>query len=71
MEIEVLAIGTEVLVDRDIPAAIRGVTIYNQHWIKYLVVWWDERKRFEEWLAPAEFTVKNETTIKGTTVRFK
>jgi len=58
MTIEVLGNGTEVLIDREIPARIRGVTIYSEHWIKYLVVWWDERKRFEEWLTTEEFEVK-------------
>ena len=69
MEIEVLALGTEVLIDRDIPATIRGITIYNEHWVKYLVVWWDERKRVEEWLPPDEFVVKGEAKL--ATVRFK
>jgi hypothetical protein len=58
MTIEVLANGTEVVIDREIPAVIRGVTIYSEHWIKYLVVWWDERRRFEEWLTTEEFEVK-------------
>jgi hypothetical protein len=56
--IEVLANGTEVLIDREIPAVIRGVTIYSEFWIKYLCIWWDERKRHEEWLTPDEFEVK-------------
>ena len=47
-EIEVLAIGTEILIDNDIPATIRGITIYNEHWVKYLAVWWDERKRIAD-----------------------
>lgn len=58
MTIEVLANGTEVLIDKEIPAVIRGVTIYSEHWIKYLVVWWDERKRHEEWLTAEEFEVR-------------
>ena len=58
MEIEVLALGTEILVDREIPAVIRGITIYNEHWVKYLVIWWDERKRYEEWLPAEQFEVK-------------
>jgi hypothetical protein len=64
MTIEVLAIGTEVRVDREIPATIRGITIYSEHWVKYLVIWWDERKRHEEWLTADEFQVKTEPTRK-------
>lgn len=60
LTIEVLALGTEVLIDREIPAVIRGITIYNEHWIKYLVVWWDERKRYEEWVTAGEFELKTE-----------
>ena len=62
MTIEVLEIGTEVLIDREIPAVIRGITIYNDHWVKYLVIWWDERKRYEEWLPADEFEVKTKPT---------
>lgn len=57
--IEVLSIGTPVIIDGDIPATIRAVTIYSEHWIKYLCVWWDERNRREEWLTADEIQVKN------------
>lgn len=68
-EIEVISIGTEVVIDGAIPAVIRGVTFYNEHWIKYLCVWWDERARKEEWLTTDEFKPKdlvraNRITIK-------
>jgi len=62
MTIEVLAVGTEVLIDREIPAVIRAVTIYSEHWIKYLCIFWDERKRHEEWLTTDEFKVKERRT---------
>jgi hypothetical protein len=52
--IEVLAIGTQVVIDGEIPATIRAVTIYSDTWIKYLCVWWDERTRREEWLLADE-----------------
>jgi hypothetical protein len=52
--VEVLAIGTSVTIDGDIPATIRAVTIYSEHWVKYLCVWWDERSRREEWLLADE-----------------
>jgi hypothetical protein len=67
-EIEVLAIGTEVTIDGDIPAVIRGITIYSPEWIKYECVWWDERSRKEEWLTIDEITVKTPAT---STVKFK
>jgi hypothetical protein len=56
--IEIYSLNTEVFVDGEIPAVIRGVTIYSETWVKYLCVWWDERNRREEWLAPSEFTVR-------------
>jgi hypothetical protein len=52
--IEVLAIGTPVTIDGEIPAVIRAVTFYSEHWVKYLCVWWDERSRREEWLLADE-----------------
>jgi hypothetical protein len=52
--IEVLAIGTQVVIDGEIPATIRAVTVYSDTWVKYLCVWWDERSRREEWLLADE-----------------
>lgn len=57
--IEVYSLGANVVVDGEIPATIRGITIYSEHWVKYLCVWWDERNRREEWLDPSEFKVKD------------
>lgn len=51
----VYEIGQPVIIDGDIPATIRSITIYNSEWIKYLCVWWDERTRKEEWLSEEEF----------------
>lgn len=68
MEIEVLSLNTEVLIDKDIPAVVRGITIYSPTWVKYLCVWWDERNRKEEWLEMSEIKPKDE---KRTTVKFK
>ena len=58
-----LAIGTKVRIDGDIPATIRAVTIYSEHWVKYLCVYWDERNRREEWLSPDEFTPKEPARV--------
>lgn len=66
-DIEVLPIGTSVIIDGDIPAVIRGITIYSEHWIKYDCVWWDERTRKDEWLTVDEIKVKDSTR---STVRF-
>lgn len=57
--IEVLSIGSEVVIDGDIPAHVRGITIYSEHWVKYQCVWWDERTRKEEWLTIDEITPKD------------
>lgn len=65
--IEVYAIGTNVVIDGDIPATIRAVTIYSPTWIKYLCVWWDERNRKEEWLTVDEVQVNEQTQE---TIRF-
>lgn len=58
-ELQIHAIGTAVIIDGDIPATIRAVTIYSDTWIKYLCVWWDERTRKEEWLTADEIQVAN------------
>lgn len=67
MEIEVLAIGTEVTIDGDIPATIRAIAVYSEHWIKYLCVWWNERERKEEWLTATE--IKPKVEHKTVTIR--
>lgn len=67
-EIEVLAIGTAVTIDGDIPAVIRAITIYSEHWVKYNCVWWEERNRREEWLTIDEITVKEASLLP---IRFK
>jgi len=58
--VEVLPIGTQVVIDGEIPATIRAVTIYSDSWVKYLCVWWDERTRREEWLLADEIKPQNE-----------
>jgi len=58
--VEVLAIGTQVVIDGEIPATIRAVTVYSHTWVKYLCVWWDERSRREEWLLADEIKPHNE-----------
>lgn len=65
--IEVWSPGTEVKMDGEIPAKIRGITIHSEHWIKYLCVWWEERTRKEEWLHEDEFAVQNGSRKIGVT----
>lgn len=63
MEIEVLAIGTEVTIDGDIPAVIRRIEIRgmgDNKLISYECVWWDERVRKTEWLEADEMKPKGE-----------
>jgi hypothetical protein len=62
-EIEVYAIGTSVIIDGDIPATVRAVTIYSDTWVKYCCVWWDERTRREEWLTPDEIQFKGNSKM--------
>jgi hypothetical protein len=67
-EIEIYTIGTAVVIDGDISAVVRGVTIYSATWVKYCCVWWDERTRREEWLTADEIQFKNNSKM---TVRLK
>jgi hypothetical protein len=67
--IEVLAIGTQVIIDGEIPATIRAVTIYSDTWIKYLCVWWDERTRREEWLLADEIKPQDASRTARITMR--
>jgi hypothetical protein len=53
-EIEVLAIGSSVLVDGDIPARILAFEVRGDGLVTYQCAWWDERKRQMEWLTEAE-----------------
>lgn len=69
--IEVLAIGTRVTIDAEIPATIRRIEIRGpQHdQISYECVWWDERTRKSEWLSPDELTTKESQHMPVTFVR--
>lgn len=62
MEIEILAVGTEVTIDKDIPAHVRRVEIrgINHQQISYECVWWDERVRKAEWLERDEIKPRAE-----------
>jgi len=61
-EVEVLAIGTHVIIDGDIPATVRGIWIRAANYIQYDCVWWDERSRKSDWLTIDEIQVKDNIT---------
>lgn len=52
---EVYDIGSQVLIDGDIPATITSINIRGmEHRLTYEVMWWDERNRKTDWLDPFE-----------------
>jgi hypothetical protein len=54
-DLQVLEIGSQVLIDGDIPATITAINIRGlEHRLTYEVTWWDERTRRTEWLDPFE-----------------
>lgn len=66
---DVFEIGTEVLLDNDIPAHVTAVCIKGiEHRLTYEVTWWDERVRKVEWVDPYEIRAKAEARRK--TLRF-
>ncbi len=59
--IEIFPIGSEVLVDKEIPAIIVAVEIRGvRGLVTYQCTWWDERKRCSEWLTEAEIVPRND-----------
>lgn len=61
-EIEVISVGTEVVIDGEIPATIKRVCIEDEAGcLTYECVWWDERARKSAWFRPHEIKLKDET----------
>jgi hypothetical protein len=59
---EVLEVGTKVLIDNDIPATITCISVRGvEHYLSYEVTWWDERSRKEAWVTPQEVKSVDET----------
>jgi hypothetical protein len=57
--IEVLEIGSSVVIDGEIPATVTGINIRGvEHRLQYEVTWWDERTRKSEWVEPYEVKAK-------------
>lgn len=57
---EVFEIGSDVLLDGDIPAKITAINIRGaEHRLTYEVTWWDERNRKSEWVDPFEIRVND------------
>lgn len=60
--LEIYELGSEVVVDKEIPAVITGVNIRsaeNSVRVSYEVTWWEERTRKSEWLEPFEIKAKS------------
>lgn len=63
---EVFEIGTEVVIDENIPAHITAVCIKGvEHRLTYEVTWWDERARKCEWLDPWEIKAKGDAKTRS------
>jgi uncharacterized protein YodC (DUF2158 family) len=61
-EIEVISVGTEVVIDGEIPATVKRVCIEDEAGcLTYECVWWDERARKSDWFRPHEVTAKDVT----------
>jgi hypothetical protein len=57
---EVFEIGSQVVIDGEIPATITGINIRGiEHRLQYEVTWWDERTRRSEWVEPFEIKPKD------------
>ena len=52
--IEVMQVGSPVIVGEDIPATITGIAIDDKSRITYQCAWWDKRTRKNEWLEQFE-----------------
>jgi hypothetical protein len=59
--IEVLEIGTEVIIRDKVKAHISAIQIRDNNNICYECVWWNGSQRFEVWLNQFEITSINET----------
>lgn len=71
-EIEVISVGSEVVIDGSIPATVKRVCIEDEAGcLTYECVWWDERARKSEseWFRPNEIKAKDDT--KRTRIRMK
>lgn len=55
--VEIIPVGSNVLIDGEIPAIIQAVEIRGKsHSLMYQCVWWDERTRKSEWVNPEEIS---------------
>jgi uncharacterized protein YodC (DUF2158 family) len=59
-EMEVIAIGSDVLIDGEIPAKIMAFEVRGEvGLVTYQCAWWDERSRKSEWLTEGEIKPAN------------
>jgi hypothetical protein len=58
--VQVFEIGSQVVIDGEIPATITGINIRGtEHRLCYECTWWEERTRKSEWLEPFEIKPKD------------
>jgi hypothetical protein len=69
MQIEVMQIGSPVMLSDNIPARITSIMIEEKCHITYQCVWWEGGIRYNEWLEQFEVTHTDET--QGTTIGFR
>lgn len=68
--IEVYAIGSDVVIDGDIPAVITAFEVRGKvGLITYQCAWWEERSRKSEWLTEDE--IKPKETIRKIPISIK
>jgi hypothetical protein len=68
--IQVYPIGSEIVIDGDIPAVITAFEVRGMvGLITYQCTWWDERNRKSEWLTESE--IKPREHVRKTTISIK
>lgn len=61
--IEVYEIGSQVVIDGEIPAIVTAISVRGiEHRLQYEVTWWDERTRKSEWVEPFEIRAQEAKT---------
>lgn len=76
-ELELIEIGTEVLLNGGLPAKVSAVTIRGiENFVAYECVWWNEGERKVDWIPSVQVAEKDVTVITNSAgqsrkVRFK
>lgn len=69
--IEALAIGTQVYLDKNIPATVTAVCVRGDNHLIYEVTWWSERDRKTEWVEPFEIREQEKRNDSSFNFRFQ